>query len=100
MANNFINIAIYQIGTFSDSTFPKFCDFPIGGLFVRGVDTPLNTARGVLCYGALRSWAHGNKEYYTNLTLAQILSLSVTGGITAEDGTFLTTEDGSILTTE
>lgn len=105
MANNFISLAIYQIdgnGEY-DSSFPIFRNFPVGGLFIRGITPPLNAARGVLCYGAVRSWAHGNHQYYTNLSMAEIVALAnsaSSNSLTTEDGTVLTDESNNPLTTE
>lgn len=104
MANNFVNLAIYQINSHNEYNpeFPIYRDFPIGGLVIRDVSPPLNVARGVLCYGAVRSWAHGNREYYTDLSMAQVIALAntVSNGLSTEAGVILTDESGNVLTTE
>jgi hypothetical protein len=102
MANTFVNIAIYQIDSdnlFNNNPpFPVFMDFPASGLHIREVSPPLNTTRGVSCYGAMKSWAHGKHEYFTNLTMAEIVVLA--NAASPDDGEWLLTEDGDAILTE
>lgn len=71
---NYIELSIYQLNSRNDydASFPLYRQFPVKSMFVQSVAPPLNTAQGVLCYGAIRIGI-SDTVYYTNLTLAQII---------------------------
>jgi hypothetical protein len=76
MPLNIVEIPIYQIGSRNydnEPGFRVFRYFPSKGIFAQDVSAPMNSARGVLCYGRIQTNTTGDNVYYTSLTMAQII---------------------------
>jgi hypothetical protein len=79
MATNLISVPVYKINSngvlYSNPIFRAIA-FPATAITVLPVGTPDNVVNGALIYSIVKSPATGGNEYYSNLTVAQIITLA------------------------
>jgi hypothetical protein len=83
MATNLITVPIYRVnsapfdglGTTSIVYYRNFA-LPATGIAVQPVGTPNNVVNGALIYSAIKTPAFGDAVLYSNLTVAQVITLA------------------------
>jgi hypothetical protein len=74
---NLVSIPVYRINSngelYTNPTFRAMA-FPAAGVFAQPVGTPNNVVSGAFIYSVIKSSATGGTEYYSSLTVAQIIT--------------------------
>lgn len=76
MATNLITIPVYGINSDQKFSVMKELAFPATGLFAQPVAPPLNNINGNLIYSQITSSVTGTTAFYSNLTVAAVISLA------------------------